>query len=222
MNKLSKWLEQHITLQNRQGGKDEKENAISHLIGIVASLIYLIIIIVKKNSFATKSTFIGLLIYSFTLLLLYSSSTFYHALKVGNAKRLFRLFDHSNIYLLIAGTYTPLLLYVGSRTTFYLCLMVWAIAFLGIVLKVLFWGRYKVLHVVFYLLMGWMILFFWDKVIPFINKELTYFVLAAGLSYTIGVIFYAMKKVKHTHLIWHIFTLIASSLFSIGFLLHLI
>ena len=117
MNKLSIWLEQHITLQNRQGGKDEKENAISHLIGIVASLIYLIIIIVKKNSFATKSTFIGLLIYSFTLLLLYSSSTFYHALKVGNAKRLFRLFDHSNIYLAIAGP-TRLFFYTWAMHNF--------------------------------------------------------------------------------------------------------
>ncbi|MFA7671620.1 MAG: hemolysin III family protein [Sphaerochaetaceae bacterium] len=220
MNFLKNWLENHISLQDKRSDLGERENSISHLVGSVGAFLFMIIVSVRFNSYSLN-TFIGLLIYGFSLLLLYSSSAVYHHLKSGNKKRVARLLDHVNIYILIAGTYTPLLMSVNNNNGSIFLATVWATAFIGIVLKIIFWGRYRILHVVFYLLMGWMIIFFWDGVVPFLDRRLLYYVIGAGLTYSFGVIFYALKNLKHSHLIWHIFCLIASSIFSIGFLLYL-
>ncbi|MGI6466596.1 MAG: PAQR family membrane homeostasis protein TrhA [Sphaerochaetaceae bacterium] len=221
MNSFTTWLENHITLQKHSNQQYEKENAISHLVGSIASLVFLTIIIVRKNIYTSSYTFWGLIIYALANLLLYSSSTLYHHVEIGNLKRVLRLFDHVNIYILIAGTYTPLLMSIHSKESLQLTVIVWLVALIGIVLKVIFWGRYRVLHVLFYLLMGWMIIFFWPIVVPFLEPNLLKFVIAAGITYSLGVIFYALKKVKHSHLVWHIFCLVASTLFSIGFLIYL-
>jgi hemolysin III len=220
MNYLKNWLESHISLQDKRSSVGEKENAISHLVGSIGSLIFILIVIFRYNHYSF-ATFIGLLIYGLSLLLLYSSSTVYHSLKDGNKKRVARLLDHVNIYILIAGTYTPILMSINTKESVTLVSLVWAVALIGIVLKIIFWGRYRILHVVFYLLMGWMLLFFYDSVIPFINKKLFYYILAAGLTYSFGVIFYALKKIKHSHLIWHLFCIMASLIFCVGFLLYL-
>lgn len=221
METTRSWLERHITLHDHADKRDEQENAASHLLGVFGALVFTITVILRRQGLANRTTFIGMFIYAATLLLLYSSSTLYHHLPRSDAKRFFRLLDHANIYLLIAGTYTPILFHVGSRTSFWIAALVWAIALGGILFSVAFWGRLKALHVVLYLAMGWMIVFFWDAVIPFIPSSLTWYIIGAGLTYTIGVVFYAMRKLAHSHMIWHLFCIAASTIFCVGFLIHL-
>lgn len=221
MDRNKSWLERHITLHDHADEQAEVENAASHGIGVFGALVFIIIVMMRRPRLADSATFIGMLIYGATLLLLYLSSTLYHHVPRSDAKRFFRLLDHANIYLLIAGTYTPILFHVGSRTTFLLSALVWTIALCGILFSVAFWGRLKALHVVLYLAMGWMIVFFWDAVIPHIPSTLTWYIIGAGMTYSLGVVFYAMRKLAHSHMIWHLFCVAASAMFCIGFLIHL-
>ena len=215
------WLSRHITLHDYADARDERENAITHAVGVIAGIIFLILVIVERKRFLQGNVYLGMIIYAATLLLLYSSSTIYHHVPKGDMKRLFRVLDHANIYLLIAGTYTPILTYIGTPTAMRLLVITWGVALVGILFSLLFWERLKVLHILFYLGMGWMILFFWDEIVPVIPAQLLWWIIAAGLTYSIGVIFYSMKKLAHNHMIWHLFCVVASALFCIGFMLHL-
>jgi hemolysin III len=215
------WLERHITLQSATNVESERENSISHLVGTIASLVFLAIVVGTKQEYAHRSTWIGMIVYAVTLLLLYLSSTLYHRAPIGDAKRVLRLLDHANIYLLIAGTYTPILAFIATPTSFLLLYVVWAVALIGILFSLLFWGKLKALHLIFYLGMGWMIVFFWNDIVPHLPAGLTGWILAAGVTYSVGVAFYVAKRMPHGHMVWHLFCVGASSLFCLGFLLHL-
>lgn len=221
MKSKETWLSRHITLHDQADAAAERENSWSHGFGVLASIVFFILVSTGKEDFLHSRTWIGMLVYAATLLLLYVSSTLYHSVPKGDAKRLFRVFDHANIYLLIAGTYTPIFTYIGTDVALRLIYFVWSIAILGIVFSLLFWGRLKALHLMFYLGMGWMIVFFWNDIVPFIPQGLLWWILAAGLSYTVGVVFYAVKQIPHNHMVWHLFCVVASAIFCIGFLIHL-
>jgi hemolysin III len=221
MDKNETWLSRHITLHNNATQRDEYENFVTHSVGTLASIGFLIFVCIKYEMFAAQSTWIGMVIYGVSLVLLYLSSSIYHITPRGDIKRLFRIFDHASIYFLIAGTYTPILLYIGNPVTYRITIFVWSVAAVGILFSLIFWGRFKILHILFYILMGWMIIFFWDDIVPYIPSALIWWILAAGVTYTTGVIFYAVKKIAHNHMIWHIFCVLASIEFCIGFLLHL-
>lgn len=217
MDKKQSWLERHITLHNYDNEKLEKENAWTHFFGALLSVVALIMIITKIPHLTSKPLAYGMIIYGCTMLLLYTASGFYHYLPRSNAKRIFRILDHANIYFLIAGTYTPILLYINSSATIKITWLIWAIALVGICFTILFWGKFRILHVVFYLVMGWMIIFFWNSIVPFLPQGLLAWVIAGGVTYTLGVIFYANKKIPHYHAIWHLFCIAASLFFFIGF-----
>lgn len=221
MKKEQSWISRHITLHDHADEKAERENMITHAIGIVLAIIFSFIVIFKKSAYVYTRTWVGMLIYAATLILLYTSSTLYHHVPKGDLKRIFRLLDHANIYLLIAGTYSPILLFIGNEAAIRVLYIVWGVALLGILFSLIFWGKLKILHVLFYLAMGWMIVFFWKDIVPFIPTNLLFWIIAAGLTYTVGVIFYSKKHLPHSHMIWHLFCVVASSLFCIGFLLHL-
>ena len=210
------WLERHITLQSYDDRKAEMENALTHFIGAALALCGLVYTFIILPSVQNAPLRIGLLIFALTNLLLYTASGLYHYLPRGNGKRICRILDHSNIYFLIAGTYTPILLYVGSPTTVRLTLGMWVIALLGVGFTLFFWGRLKPLHPILYLLMGWMIVFFWNDVIPYLPSGLVPFMIIGGLFCSAGVIFYAMKKLPHYHAIWHLFVLAGSIAFYVG------
>ena len=222
MQRLNAWLEAHITLHNYDDPKAEKENAITHVIGAVLALIALLSILFKLPLISSRSLQVGMLIWGFTMLLLYSSSALYHFLPHGNGKRFCRILDHSNIYLLIAGTYTPMMMYIATPVAYRITILVWAIAVIGIILTLIFWGKAKVLHVLLYLAMGWLIVFFWKDIVPFIPSSLIQWIIAAGLTYSIGVIFYASKRLPHYHAIWHLFCIGGSALFYVGYMLTLV
>jgi len=220
MKQTESWLSRHITLHNHASAQDEKENFISHLIGAIASILFLVVVLIGRDRFIGTSTWIGMIIYGITLTLLYTSSSLYHYTGTSDLKRLFRVLDHTNIYFLIAGTYTPIMLFIGSPVAMQIAAIVWSIALIGIAFTLLFWGKLKVLHILFYLGMGWLIVLFWSDIIPYIPPGLLTWILAAGITYTVGVVFYAARRIPHNHMIWHLFCVLASALFCIGFLLH--
>lgn len=215
------WLEQHITLQNYDDRKAERENAFTHFAGSFLALIGFIYILMSLDSMKDNAVRAGMIVFGLTNILLYTASGFYHWLPVSNAKRICRILDHSNIYFLIAGTYTPLLLYVGTPVTFFLTFFMWAISLLGVGFTLFFWGRLKPLHPVLYLIMGWMIVFFWSSVIPYLPQGVLKYLVTGGVIYSAGVIFYAMKKLPHYHAIWHLFVLAGSIVFYVGLCVNL-
>ena len=159
----------------------------------------------------------GMIIFSLSNLVLYFSSAMYHALGDGTMKRVFRIFDHSSIYLLIAGSYTPILMYAGTPLTKMFTLLIWLSAFLGIFLTIKFWGRFYPVHVALYAVMGWAIVIIWKDLVPMLPQSLPAFILAGGITYTVGILFYSIRKIPHNHLIWHVFVLAGSSLFFLSY-----
>ena len=221
MRKNDSWLKRKIELPFLEHPESEKENTWTHLIGVLFSLISLFYIILKLSIIETLPIKIGLLIYCLTMILLYSASTLYHYLPIGDAKRFFRVLDHSNIYLLIAGTYTPVLLYVNSSKANLVCILIWIIALFGIIFSLFFLGRLKPLHSFLYVLMGWFIVFFWNDIVTQLPSGLLAFILYGGIFYTVGVVFYSLKKLPHFHAIWHIFVLAGTIFHFVGFAKYL-
>ncbi len=219
---FSNWLETHITLHESDNRQEEKANAITHLIGAILSLGACIWVLTRISSLSKPSMAAGAMVFVLSMFLLYSASSLYHYLPKGNAKRLCRVFDHANIYILIAGTYTPMLLYVNSSIANTILLLVWGITIVGIIFTLVFWGRFGIIHVMIYLLMGWMIVLFWGDIIPYLPSGLLTWILAGGMFYTVGVVFYAMKRLPYSHAIWHMFVLGGTACHFLGFVIHLL
>ena len=216
------WLERHITLHSYDDPKAEKENAITHLVGTALSIIAFVIILFRLPSIPSLSMKIGMIVWGTTMILLYGASSLYHSLPHGHGKRLCRILDHSNIYFLIAGTYTPMLMYVGTSKAYTILALVWGIAVMGILITLLIWGKMGVLHIALYVGMGWLVVFFWGDIAPYMPEGIIAWIIAAGLTYTIGVFFYANKRIPHYHAIWHLFCIGGSALFFIGYMLKLV
>ncbi len=222
MKNQKSWLERNISLPDLVKPEAEKENSISHAIAAALAAIGLIYIIANLDKANNPNLKIGLIIFGLSNLLLYFASSLYHGLPKNNAKRVCRILDHSNIYFLIAGTYTPLLLFVNTEKSIKIFYLLWIVALLGVAFTLIFWGRLKPLHVVLYLVMGWLLIFFWNDIIPNLPKGIFKYIITGGILYTLGVIFYGFKKIPHGHLIWHIFCVAASVTFYIGIIKFLL
>ena len=190
--------------------REELWNSISHGLGILLGIVGLILLLTydsEKTSYSTMS----ILMYAGSVILLYSSSTLYHAIGHIAWKPWLRKIDHISIYFLIAGTYTPVALIsleAGSGWTIFWT--VWGIAAIGTLLKVFFTGRFEILSLLLYLVMGWLIAFDFSSVLE-IQSILGITLLAlGGAFYTFGIIFYVIQKIPYNHLIWHFFVLAGS------------
>lgn len=191
--------------------KEEIFNSITHGLGILFGVVALTVLCVLGSYFGSASHVISYLIYGFSLILLYTSSTLYHALPSPKVKSLFKVFDHSAIYLLIAGTYTPfLMLNLKGNLSVVLLAVIWSLAILGIIFKVFFTGRFKVLSTLFYVGMGWIVIFVYAPLKESLSEVGMTWLLAGGLTYTLGTGFYLAKKYRYTHGIWHLFVLMGS------------
>ena len=138
---------------------------------------------------------------------------FYHAFPEGKAKNVFERLDHSSVYLLIAGTYTPFcLIAIGGVVGIVICCIQWILAILGVVFKVLWIEKYTKIHVLTYLLMGWMIIFFASTIFKAVSFIGFILLLLGGLSYSIGVLFFVFDWFKYHHFVWHVFVLVGSIL----------
>lgn len=192
---------------------EEIANGISHGIGIILSIIFLVLLLMKGSNQGTLVN-IAYIIYSLSVFTLYLSSTLYHGLPLGSrAKRLFNKFDHLSIYLLIAGTYTPLtLITIGGKVGITLFTILWAGTAIGVLLNIFHFGKFKLLHMVLYVALGWVAIFYLNTIINIIGPIPTVLLISGGIAYTIGIIFYSLKLFKFTHMVWHIFTILGTIL----------
>ncbi|QJX80495.1 PAQR family membrane homeostasis protein TrhA [Priestia megaterium] len=191
---------------------EEIANSISHGIGALLSIAALVLLIVYSSLYGTPWHIVSFTIFGSTMLLLYISSTLVHSLPQGKGKDIFEILDHSSIYFFIAGTYTPFLLIAVKGTLGWTLLgVVWGIAILGTVFKVFFVKKFLYTSTVLYILMGWMIVFAWNPLTDTIQREGIYYLVAGGITYTIGAAFYVWRA-RFNHLIWHIFVIVGSVL----------
>lgn len=191
-------------------GLEEALHSISHGIGVVLSLAGMVVLIVAASLAAEVDPWkiVSVSLYGVCLLLLYTASTLYHGLRSARLKRLFQVFDHCAIYLLIAGTYTPFLL-VNLRGPWGWALFaaIWSLALGGIALKIIWPHRLGMLRVGVYLLMGWMIVLAAGELDARLNTPGLALLVAGGITYTLGVVFYAIRAIPFHHAIWHLFVL---------------
>jgi hemolysin III len=196
---------------------EEIWNSITHGIGAGLSIAALVILVVRAVYLAPDSMralyVTGYSVFGSSLILLYLMSTLYHALTPYGAKKVFSIFDHSSIYILIAGTYTPYCLTaLQGATGWTLFGIIWALAVLGVVFYAVFGNRLRFLSVIMYILMGWLIIFAINPMKTALSQDSLVFLVSGGAAYTVGVIFYALKKVRYAHCIWHLFVLAGSIL----------
>jgi hemolysin III len=202
---------------------EDVANSLTHGVGATLSLIGTALLLYRAVLHGTALHVVSFAVYGASLFLLHLSSTLYHAIRAPRAKRIFRVFDHCSIYLLIAGTYTPfLLLSLWGAWGLTLLVAIWTLAAIGIVFKTVFMGRLRKASVVFYLAMGWMIVLAARQAWLQVPHQAITYVAAGGLSYTIGIVFYAWKKLPYSHAIWHIFVLGGSVCHYVAVLLYLV
>jgi hemolysin III len=173
----------------------------------VTSIGGLVVLIVLGTKSEQHYSLFSALFYGLSLVLLYVFSTLYHGLKHQKAKSIFKILDHCGIYLLIAGTYTPVLLMtIGGSTGWILFGIQWSFALVGIILKIFFTGRFKLLSTIMYAIMGWIIVFKIDLVQTVLSPNAFWLLTAGGLAYTVGIVFYIIDyRLKLSHFIWHLF-----------------
>jgi hemolysin III len=192
---------------------EEIANAVTHGLGILFGITVLVLFAVKSESNHNIIYLLSMMVYSISIIVLYTNSMLYHALKEGKAKNVFEKFDHLSIYILIAGTYTPFcLIAIGGVRGIVLCTIQWGLAIVGVVFKAIWIDRFVKIHVLIYLIMGWMIILFISSIFKAISFMGFYLLLAGGMAYSIGVLFYVFNWFKFHHFIWHIFVLVGSIL----------
>lgn len=191
-----------------QSYNEEVANAFSHGLALISALIAVPWLIVYTAQTQSALAIVGASVFGLTVILLYLTSTIYHALPVGNTKRVFRMLDHSSIYLLIAGTYTPFMLGVlRGPWGWSLLAVIWILAVLGITFKARKGARDSHVSTLLYVLMGWLVIV---AIVPlWINMRSAglAWLAAGGLAYTAGTIFYAAPRLPFAHLIWHVFVM---------------
>lgn len=190
---------------------EELFNSITHGAGMVLSLAALVLLIVFSSIYGSAGHVVSCTIFGVTLTLLYTASTLYHSIQRPRVKRVFKIFDHSCIYLLIAGTYTPFLLVtLRGALGWTMFGIIWFLAVSGVVLKVLFVHRFRIISTIAYVMMGWIIIFAIKPLADSLPSGGLAWLIAGGIAYTLGVVFYAWKRLPFHHAIWHLFVLAGS------------
>jgi hemolysin III len=186
---------------------EEIMNAITHGIGVGLAIAGLVILLVFGHHDALTVTSVS--VFGAAMIMLYLVSTLYHAMGVNQAKKVFRILDHCTIFLLIAGTYTPIaLLCFGGATGWLMFGIVWGVAVLGIVLNAIDVHRFRKFSMACYIGLGWLVIFFFKPLMEHLDHNSIIFLFIGGIFYTVGAILYGVgKKVKYMHSVWHFFVL---------------
>ena len=200
--------------------QEELWNAITHGIGFALSIPALVLLVISSIDRGNATAIVSFTIFGVSMILLFLMSTLLHSMPV-KLKKLFSIFDHSAIYILIAGTYTPFLLVtIKGALGWSLFGVIWGLAIAGILFKVFFIHKYEAVSLVFYIVMGWLIV---SAIKPlYVNLPIEGFALlvAGGILYTFGSIFYAWRKIPYNHAIWHIFVIAGSASMFFSVLLY--
>lgn len=190
---------------------EERINIFSHAFGILLSVAGSILLVSRASALGGLLHVLSAVAFGLGMILLYSASTIYHSSKEPKLRNRLRVVDHTSIYVLIAGTYTPFaLITLHGKTGWIIFGTVWGIAAAGIVLKLFFTGRFNILSTAMYVLMGWIIMFAAKPLIQNLPSEGLMWLLAGGIAYTLGAVIYSIKKIKFNHAIFHIFVLMGS------------
>ena len=187
---------------------EEIANSVTHGFGVALAVVGLVTLLVLGIIYGDTTRVVSFAIYGSSLIILYLASTLYHSVKHPGAKTILRRFDHTSIYVLIAGTYTPFLM-ISMRQTmgWTLLAIVWTLAVLGILWKIFFLGRFEVLATIMYVAMGWMGVIAFRQLLVNVPAAGVTMLFAGGIIYTTGVLFYAWEKLPYNHAIWHLFVL---------------
>ncbi|AWL12851.1 Hemolysin-3 [Saliniradius amylolyticus] len=189
--------------------KEEVLNSLSHGLGFITAIVGLVFLLLRSDSVVSVTSSA---IYGGSLLLMFLTSTIYHAVTHHDLKGWLKLFDHSAIYLLIAGTYTPFMLVsVGGTLGIFGTALIWSIALAGVLFKWLARHRFPKLSVMLYLVMGWLAIAFIYPLYQSLPGGGLWLLVAGGLCFSIGVLFYVAKKYQYTHAIWHLFVVAGCS-----------
>ena len=192
---------------------EEIFNSVSHGVGAGLSIAGTVILIITSAIHSNAWGIVSSCIYGASLIILYTMSTLYHSFTNKKAKAFFRIMDHNTIFLLIAGTYTPITLYfLGGVTGWVLFGIVWGSAIFGIVMNSINLEKARIPSIFCYVAMGWVIIFAIKPLILAMPKISLIFLVGGGVFYTLGIIFYAIKKIKYFHSVWHLFTIVGSVL----------
>ena len=182
-----------------------------HGFGILFGIVSIPVLTAIAAKTANVTAIVGASIYGFCFLMLFTFSTLYHSFQQPQVKRTLEIFDHISIYFLIAGTYTPfLLIYLNNTFGITLLCILWGLTFLGIFFKIFFTGRFEIISVIIYILMGWMLVFGGRRFFSALPTDVLIFVITGGVLYSIGIIFYLWQGFKWNHAIWHFMVLVAA------------
>ncbi len=192
---------------------EEIANSVTHGIGVLLAIAAIPILVVAAVSGGGGVKLAAALVYAITMLVEYLMSTLYHAIAADRAKRVFKVLDHSGIYLFIAGTYTPYcLVTLGSSGGVGLAVFVWVVALAGVACEAFWVFRPRWVSAVLYLLLGWSVVWFLPALVANLAPAGFWLLVAGGLSYTVGCVFYVLKKIPYMHSVFHVFVVAASVL----------
>ncbi|MEM7510035.1 MAG: hemolysin III family protein [Bacteroidota bacterium] len=191
--------------------KDELANSLTHGLGILLGIIAIPFLGAKAIISGNLSAIIGSGMFGFGFMMVFTFSTLYHSIVQPDIKKTFRILDHISIYFMIAGSYTPfILIYMPSKTGYIILAVQWILTLLGTIYKIFFTGKFKWFSTIVYLAMGWMIVLVIGPFVDSLPLLSLWLIVAGGLLYTVGVVFYKWYSLPYHHAIWHVFVLAAS------------
>ncbi len=205
MPRFNKWIDEKVSLVQGVKPSDDLLSSVSHAAGFLLAVAATVLLVVRSETSPRALT--ASLIYGIAMCSVFGASAVYHGLRDSTGKRVMRLVDHSSIYILIAGTYTPYAAVLDPSVGRIMLIAVWSLCVIGLVLNFVLWDKFKPLHLAVYLLMGWLVVFFWRPFVHSFPPELIRWMAIGGAFYTTGVFFYISKKISHSHFIWHLFVI---------------
>ena len=215
-----------LTLGSDYNPREEFLNALTHALGVVFAVVVLVLMLIKASQSSIDFSALqitGLVVYGLGMIAMFLSSSIYHAFSHTRAKWVLKRIDHSAIFAMIAGTYTPILLIgLNSPKAHLLFWVLWVVALAGVVFKVFFVHRFAKMSLITYLLMGWASVFVVRDMMASMNHSAMLWIVAGGAFYTIGAVFYALKKIPYTHAIWHVFVLAGAACHAVAIGLYVI
>lgn len=212
------------TLQRLQDydPREEQWNVWTHAMGAFLSLIATILLVIKGSDLPPLQWF-SLWVYGLSMILLFCASTLYHMATAQDRRFFYKKLDHTAIYYLIAGTYTPFLaIAIPTNKAYSLLIALWIIAIIGTLFKLIFIHRFQKISLIAYLIMGWLALLLIDDMQRYLSTPALTLLVLGGLAYTVGALFYALKRVRYTHAIWHIFVLMGAGLQFLSIYLYVV
>jgi hemolysin III len=191
---------------------EEKINIASHAFGFVLSVVALVLLVVHASRHGNAWHIVSFSIFGASLVILYAASTIYHSAKNPVVRSRLRIVDHATIYILIAGTYTPFtLVTLGGFVGWTIFGITWGMALIGIILKIFFTGKHDLISTLMYVFMGWIIVFAIEPLVHNLSSNGLFWLVAGGISYTVGAALYSIDKIKFNHAIFHMFVLVGSA-----------